>query len=131
MTPDPPRALPQLYVERLAKAFAAFLDAVRAAINENVTNPAVSNSSAFLAWQTQALPLLEQENATVQRAQALFLIGEERTILAVAAEQRHLAKKLDGFSLGFAGAERAKLLDRLETALVIAASQICQAAGVP
>ncbi|MGB6689410.1 MAG: hypothetical protein WBE76_16375 [Terracidiphilus sp.] len=131
MTADPPRAVPQLYAERLAKAFAAFVDAVRAAINENVTHPAIANTQAFLAWQTQALPMLEQENATVQRAQALFLIGEERTIVTVAAEERHLAKKLDGLSMDFAGAERAKLLDRLETAIVIAASQICQAAGVP
>jgi hypothetical protein len=130
MTPAPPRAVPQLYAERLAKAFAAFVDAVRAAINENIANPAIANSSAFLAWQTQALPLLEQENAVVQNAHARFLIGEERTIVTVAAEERHLAKKLDGFSLDFAGAERAKLLDRLETAIVIAASQICQAAGV-
>jgi hypothetical protein len=131
MTPDPPRAVPQLSAERLAKAFAAFVDAVRAAISENVTNPAVANTQVFLAWQTQALPMLEEENATVQNALARFLIGEERTIVAVAAEERHLAKKLDGLSMDFAGAERGKLLDRLETAIVIAASQICQAAGVP
>ena len=131
MTPDSPRVVPPLYAERLAKAFAAFVDAVRAAIDENVANPVIANAPAFLAWQTQALPMLEQENATVQNAHARFLIGEERTIVAVAADERHLAKKLDGFAMDFAGAEGAKLLDRLETGIVIAASQICQAAGVP
>jgi hypothetical protein len=131
MTSGPPPPIPQATAERFAKAFSAFVDAVWAAVAEAAGNPALSSTPALLAWQTKALPLLEQENASIQKAMALFLIGEERTLVRLAAEERGLAKNLDGFALNFAGEERAKTLDRLETAVVVAAYQLCQAAGVP
>jgi hypothetical protein len=131
MTPDAPPAIPQSFAERFAKAYAAFVDAVRAAIAAGIPDPAIANTPMFLAWQTQALPLLEQENAAIQNAMARFLIGEEQTIVKLAANTRVLGRKLDGFDLNFAGAERGKMLDRLETAVVIAASQLCAAAGIP
>jgi uncharacterized protein CbrC (UPF0167 family) len=130
MTPEIFPAIPQSLAERFAKAFAAFVDAVRAAVTQNIPNPAVANTPAFLAWQTQALPLLEQENAAIQKAMALFLIGEEGTLIRLAADSRTLARKLDGFDLNFAGAENGKLLDQLETAVVVAAYQLGVAAGI-
>lgn len=131
MTPKAPPAVPQRLAERFAKAFAAFVDAVRAAVAETIPNPALANTPAFLAWQTRALPQLEEENASIQKAMALFLIGEERTILQLAAYQSGLDKHLDGFSLDFAGPDRAKALDQLETSVVMAAYQLCAAAGIP
>jgi hypothetical protein len=104
---------------------------VRAAVAETIPNPALANTPAFLAWQTRALPQLEEENASIQKAMALFLIGEERTILQLAAYQSGLDKHLDGFSLDFAGPNRAKALDQLETSVVMAAYQLCAAAGIP
>jgi hypothetical protein len=130
-TPSSPPALPQALAERFAKAFAAFVEAVQVAIASNVTNPALANTPAFLAWQTRALPLLEKENTSIQNAMALFLIGEERTLVRLAADSRMLGRKLDGFDLNFAGAENAGKLDQLETAVVVAAYQLCTAAGIP
>jgi len=131
MTPEAPPAVPPPLAERFSKAFAAFVDAVRAAVAEAAQDPLLGNTPALLTWQTQALPLLEKEDASIQNAMALFLVGEVRSILALASERRHLAKELDGFDLNFAGEDRAKTLDRLETAVVVAAYQLCAAAGVP
>jgi hypothetical protein len=131
MTQESSAAVPQIFVERFAKAFAAFVEAVRAAVNEAAQNPALNGNRALLVWQTQGLPLLEKENETVQKAMALYLVGETGTIVNVASEERHLAKNLDGYDLSFAGAEGGKALDRLETNVVIAAYQVCAAAGVP
>lgn len=131
MTIETPPAVPQYVAERFAKAYAAFVDAVRKAINENIGNPALANAPAFLVWQTQALPRLEQENASVQKAMAMFLIGDTRSIPQAASEARGLAKKLDGFSLDFAGPEHSQTLDKLETSIVMAAYQVCAAAGIP
>lgn len=131
MTPETPPAVPQMLAERFAKSYAGFVEAVRAAVQEAVQNPALGSSPAVLLWQTQGLPRLEQENQAVQHANALYLVGETRTIVEAAAGARHLAKRLDGFDLNFAGAERGKILDQLETSVVVAAYQVCAAAGVP
>jgi hypothetical protein len=124
-------AISQSLAERFAKVFAAFVEAVSVAITTNVPNPAVANTSAFLAWQTRALPRLEKENASIQNAMARFLVGETNTILQLAAESRALGRKLDGFDLNFAGADCAKKLNQLETAIAVAAYQLCAAAGIP
>jgi hypothetical protein len=131
MTIEAPPAVPQVLAERFAKAFAAFTDAVRAAVQEAAANPALNTSRSLLVWQTRDLPRLEKENAEAQHALALYLIGETRTIVSVAAERRHLARELDGSDLNFAGPESGKALDRLETAVVVAAYQVCAAAKVP
>jgi len=131
MTATASPALLQDLADRFAKAFAAFVDAVRSAVAENVANPQIANTPGFLGWQTDALPLLERQNATVQHAWALFQIGETQTIPAVAAEQRHLAKQLDGLPMNFAGPDIAQKLDRLLTAVVVAASRLSSAAGIP
>ncbi len=123
--------VPQPLAERFAKAFAAFVDAVWAAVALGIPDPAIANTASFLAWQTQALPLLEKENASIQKAMALYLIGETGTILGLAKDNRALGRKLDGFDLAFAGADRAKTLNQLETAVVVAAYQLCASAGIP
>ena len=131
MTIEAPPAVPQMLAERFAKAFDAFVSAVRATTNEAALNPALNTSQSLLVWQTQDLPRLEKENADVQNALALYLIGETRTIIAQAADRRHLARELDGCDLNFAGLDKGKLLDQLETAVVVAACQVCSAAKVP
>jgi hypothetical protein len=125
------QTVPQPLAERFAKTYAGFLDAVQLAVAAHIPNPVVANTAAFLSWQTQALPLLERENATIQNAMALFLVGETRTLVTLASESRGLAKRLDGFDLNFAGAENAKKLDQLETSVVVAAYRLCVAAGIP
>jgi hypothetical protein len=74
------------------------------------------------------LPLLEQEDAAIQNGVARYKIGETKTIVNLADEARGLAKNLDGFSLDFAGPKYAENLDRLETAVVVAAYQVSAAA---
>jgi hypothetical protein len=130
MTPQAPPPVHPMFAEQFAKAYAAFVMAIRTAIEETIPNPALANTPSFLCWQTQALPLLERQNATVQEAYARFLIGETQTILAVAADRRHLGKELDGLPLTFAGPERAESLSALKTAAVVTASRLCIAAGV-
>ena len=129
MTPENSPPVPQILAERFSKAYSAFVEAVRAAINEAALNPA--GNRALLMWQTQGMPMLEEEKASLERAMALYLIGEVRSIVEAAADLRHLAKKLDGFDLNFAGEERGKALDQLETNVVVSAYQVCAAAGVP
>lgn len=131
MTIEAPPAVPQMLAERFAKAFDAFVSALRAAAKEAALNPAFNASQSLPVWQTQDLPRLEKENAEVQNAMALYLVGETRTIVAQAAERRHLARELDGCDLNFAGPEKGKVLDQLETAVVVAAYQVCAAAKVP
>jgi hypothetical protein len=131
MTQEALPAVPPPLAERFSKAFAAFVEAVRAAVAEAAQDPLLGNTPALLAWQTQALPLLEKQNSSIENAMALFLVGEVRAILGLASEHRHLAKELDGFDLNFAGVDRARTLDQLETAVVVAAYQLCSAAGVP
>lgn len=131
MTPETSPPLPQVLAEKFSKAYSAFVEAVRAAVNEAVQNPAPAGNRGLLLWQTQGVPMLEREHAAVDRAMALYLIGEVRAIVEAAAEARHLAKKLDGYDLNFAGEERGKALDQLETNVVVSAYQVCAAAGVP
>lgn len=131
MSASTPPAIPQMIAERFAKAFAAFVDAVRSAAKDAALDPVLGSSRSLLVWQTQDLPRLEKENAEVQNAMALFLVGETCTIASLAAERRHLARELDGADLYFAGPDRAKLLDQLETAVVVAAYQVCSAAKIP
>jgi hypothetical protein len=131
MTPETPPAVPRPLAERFVKAFATFVDAVRSAAAGGALDPALSASPRFLSWQTRALPLLERENDSIQHAFALYLIGEPSAILAMASDKRHLAKDLDGFPLTFAGPDRAPVLDKLMTAVVTAAYQLCAAAGIP
>jgi hypothetical protein len=130
-TPDASTAIPQALAERFAKAFADFVEAVWVTVTTNVPNPQVANTAQFLAWQTRALPLLEKENAAIQNAMARFLVGETGTMVKLAADNRTLGRKLDGFDLNFAGADRGKTLNQLETAVVVAAYQLCVAAGIP
>lgn len=131
MTPETPPAVSQMLVERFAKAFGDFVDEVTKAVQEAAMNPDLSSTPALLAWQTRALPLLEQQNAEIQQGAALFQIGETQSILKLADLARGLDKLLDGFPLDFAGPEHAKKLDKLETAVVVAAYQLCVAAGIP
>lgn len=131
MTPETPPAVPQMLAERFSKAYAEFVDAVRATVNEAALNSSLGNTRALLMWQTQALPRLEKKNDSVQNAMALYLVGETRTIVNVASNERHLDRELDGFDLNFAGEERGKVLDHLETMATVAAYQVCAAAGVP
>lgn len=128
MTPEATPTVQQPLVERFAKDFADFLAEVSNAVHEAAMNPALFAAPALLIWQTEALPRLEQQNASIQKGVALFQIGETLTIRKLAEEARGLAKNLDGFSLDFAGPEHAKILDRLETAVVVSAYQLCTAA---
>jgi len=131
MTDPTDSAIFEPLAQSFAKAHAAFVDAVRAAIAGAVGDPLLANTPAFLTWQTQALPMLERQNASIEKALALFLVGETRTILSLAADCRGLAKQLDGYPLTFAGADPAANLERLETAEVVAAYRLCAAAGIP
>ena len=131
MTAQTAPAILEMLVQRFTKAFAAFVDEVRAAVAEGKLNPAFSSTPAFLIWQTEALPRLEQELAAILKAVALFQSGETATIVQLARDQLGLAKHLDGLPLDFSGPEHAKILEKLETAVVVAAYQLCAAAGVP
>ncbi|HUH64563.1 MAG TPA: hypothetical protein VLZ50_16265 [Terracidiphilus sp.] len=115
--------------ERFAKAFAAFVEAVRAAIEQAAADPAMGALPGLVNWQTDALPRLEQENTAIQNGLARSLIGETGTIAQLARDQLGLAKRLDGFPLDFAGADQANQLDQLETAVVVAAYRLLQYSG--
>jgi hypothetical protein len=131
MTPETSPAVMKALVERFAKAFADFVNEVTKAVHEAAMNPALSSTPSLLMWQTDALPLLEQQDAVIQNGLALFQIGETGTIVSLADRARGLAKQLDGLPLDFAGPKSAEVLDRTETAVVVAAYQLCKAARNP
>jgi hypothetical protein len=118
-------------VNRFAAAFARFAEAAQEALSQAELDPQFAVTAQFQAWQHKALPFIEQQNVSIQNAASLYLVGEANPILAQAAEKRGLAKQLDGFDLTFAGPDQAKMLDRLETSVVIAAYQLCVAARIP
>jgi hypothetical protein len=130
MTAPSTPAVPDYYAQRFATTFVAFVTKVRAAVDAGALNPAYSSTSAFLMWQTEALPRLEQELAEIENAYKRFQSGETGPLAQLARIQLGLAGHLDGFPLDFAGPEHAAELDRLETAVVMAAYQLCAAAGV-
>ncbi len=130
MTSQPTAAVPDYYAKRFATTFVEFVTKVRAAVEAGALNPAYSSTPAFLMWQTEALPRLEQELAEIQNAYTRFQGGETGPLAQLARIQLGLAGHLDGFPLDFAGAEHAAELDHLETAVVMAAYQLCAAAGV-
>lgn len=130
MTTQATLAIPEYPAQRFAGAFEAFVNEVRAAVAAGSLDPAYSSTPPFLMWQTEALPRLEQELAAIQNAFAQFKSGETGTIAQLARNQQGLAKHLDGFPLTFAGPEYAGKLERLETAVVLAAYWLCVAAGI-
>jgi uncharacterized protein CbrC (UPF0167 family) len=129
MTAQTTPSFPGLLAERFAKAFDAFVAEVRAAVAAGILDPTYSAAPGFLMWQTEALPRLERELAEIQKALALSQAGDTRGILQLARNQMGLAKHLDGFPIDFAGPDRAKKLDQLETSAVVAAYQLCAATG--
>lgn len=131
MTPAAPGSMAPVLVERFLAAMKAFVSAVSAAVAEAEKNPALATAPALRIWRSKALPLLEQQERAIEAAAALFRQGDAQPLLAAAADKRGLAKDLDGFPLDFAGPDHAANLDRLETAVVMAAWQLCSAAGIP
>lgn len=123
--------IPLALGERFAKTFAAFVDAVRDAVAKAAAQQDLAGTHALRAWQAKVLPLLQQQNAAVQAALPGFQAGDVRPMLALAEDKRGLAKDLDGFPLNFAGPDLAENLEKLETAVVMAAYQLCAAAGIP
>lgn len=131
MMPEVPATIPLIFAERFSKAYAAFVDATVEAVREAAGNPALGSNRGLILWQTQGLSLIESQNSSVKRAMVLYRSGEGSAIAEAASEAVHLAKMLDGFDLNFSGEGRGKILDHLETDVVIAAYQVCAAAGIP
>lgn len=123
-------AIPQPVAERFAKAFDVFVAAVRKAVEEAAQKPEFASTTAFRAWRERALPLLEQQNTSIQSALEQFRSGQSGPIISLAQDAGGLAKNLDGFPLDFAGTDRATTLDQLETAVVVTSYQVCTAAGL-
>jgi uncharacterized protein CbrC (UPF0167 family) len=128
MTPETSPAVTRELVERFAKTFADFVSEVGREVSEAAINPALSSTPALLKWQMQQFPLLEEQNASIQKGVALFQTGDMQTILALADRMHGLDKQLDGYPLDFAGPQYAEVLDRLETAVIVAAYRLCAAA---
>jgi hypothetical protein len=124
-------SLPPALVDLFAKAFDAFVKEAADAVADAARNPEFAGTPAFRAWQSKALPLLEQENASLQEALRQFQAGDMRPLLAAAEDKRGLAKDMDGFPLTFAGPDHAQILGELRTAVVRAAWRLCEAAGIP
>lgn len=116
--------------DSFTKCFTAFVAAVEDAVDVASLHPEFADTPQLLVWQMQALPRLREQNAVMQNAMALYQIGETRTLVAQAAEKLHLARELDGCDLNFAGEDRGKVLNQLETAVVIAAYRLHTEAGV-
>jgi len=128
--PEDLAGIPAALVDRFAKASAEFVEAVGEAVAEAALNPELAGTPTLQTWLTKALPLLHEQNASIQTAAEHFSQDEARSILTLAEDKRGLAKDLDGFPLTFAGPEHAKSLESLETAVVVAAYKLCEAAGI-
>ncbi len=129
--PEAASPVTQEMVDRFAKAFAEFVKASRAAVAEAAGKAEFASTPAFEAWRGKVLPLLEQENSSIEKAVEQFKAGDARAILVEAEDKRGLAKDMDGYPLTFAGAEHAEILGAMRTAIVRGACRICAAAGIP
>jgi hypothetical protein len=118
-------------IERFAKSFAAFVKAAGDAVSEAANNPELAAAPAYQSWKGKVLPLLLQENASLEAALAQFQAGDARPVLVSAEDKRGLAKDMDGFPLTFAGPDHAQILGDLRIAVVRSASRLCAAAGIP
>lgn len=126
-----PSAIPPDAVERFAKNSAQFVQALQAALNEAAGKAELAGTPAFRVWQAKALPLLQQKDAAIQAARQSFAQGDVQPILEQAEDKRGLAKDMEGFPLTFAGEDSAGDLEDLQTLVVLAAFQLCEAAGIP
>ncbi len=130
MTSPATSPIPDYYAQRFVKTFTALVTKVRDAVAAGALDPAYSSTPTFLMWQTEALPRLEEELAEIVKAYAGFQSGDSLPLVELARDELGLAKHLDGFPLDFAGSEPATELDRLVTAVVMAAYQLCSIAKV-
>lgn len=128
---EPTQEIPALLVERFAKSMAAFVQSLAEALDQAAQRPELASAPAFRVWKGKAFPLLLKQNTSIQAAAQTFAQGDPRSIVALAEDKRGLAKDLDGFPLTFAGEGRVQELEALETAVVLAAYQLCAAAGMP
>jgi hypothetical protein len=130
MTAQTPPAYHEYLAQRFSQAFEAFVAEVHTAVDAGILDPARSSTPALLMWQTEALPQLEQEQAKIQNAYAVFKSGETGPLTELARSELGLAKQLDGFPLDFSGSDRAQTLDQLETAVVSAAYRLYSTVGI-
>lgn len=126
------RAIPVLYVERFAAAYAAFLAAIRLAIDDVAHRrvPPPPNPADALGWHKRVLPLLESRYAAIEAAMARFKAGDPAPIARCALDASGLAKNLDGFSFAFAGPEHEQTMKTLLGRIVLAAYPVYSSAGL-
>lgn len=113
-------------IERFSGAYAAFITELKQSLTE-VRNPEDPTSMAEVRSWSAILPILEQKQLGVQTA---VQNGNKAALLGLARESQGLARQIDRYMPGFSGPEHQKSLDRLLTEIVMAASRICDVAGI-
>lgn len=114
--------IPQAVAERYVAALQALVTTARAAISNGHT----AQSKVF---GEKVLPVLESRLAASGDAAAHFAIGHQQPLLEAALPLRFLARDMDGYSLEFAGEPFATQLKERQRLVVLAAWQLCHAAG--
>ena len=118
------QTIPQPDAERYLNALKGLVGTVRSAIG------AAGGSSQSSGCRQNLLPLLESRLSAAQTALAHHAIGDQEPLVNIALKSRYLARETDGYSLGFAGEEKATQYEDRRRLVVFAAWQVCQAAGV-
>jgi len=114
--------IPEAIVHRYVVALQALVTTARAAVSTGSTPQAKP-------WREKMLPMLEGRLAAVEDAAAHFAIGHQQPLLEAALPLRFLARDMDGYSLEFAGEPFATQLKERQRLVVLAAWQLCHAAG--
>lgn len=118
-----PERVPYAAVERLSRNFASLQQSLQDAL-------ASADPDALQVKRLQkAAVLLQQEHAALERERSSFERGERDGLLQHAANLRLLARRMDGYSLSFAGEDSAAAMAQQRQLLVLTAWQITAAAS--
>lgn len=129
MTPSPAPPVPHMIPQLVADCFLAALSSLVSIGREAVAAALPQGLAQASVWQKKIQPLLEARLSAAQAASTHFAIGRQQPLLAEALPLRFLARDTDGYALDFAGEAFATELTQRRRLVVLAAWQVCQAAG--
>lgn len=118
-----PERVPYAAVERLLRNFAA----LRQTLEDALVSADPDNTQSRRLQKAAAL--LRQEHAALERERSGFETGKRDGLLQHAADLRLLARRMDGYSLSFAGDDAAAAMAQHRQLLVLTAWQITAAAS--
>lgn len=118
------QTIPQPVADRYISALKGLVATVQSAL------AAAGSAPQAAGWRKNMQPFLESRLQAAQTALAHHAIGDQQPLVDLALKTRFLVREMDGYSLSFAGEDRAKQFEDRRRLVVFAAWQVCETAGV-